>query len=151
MFSNNITVTTTVTFSVDNHTNAQIIELVSPNENNNNGTGKSFTTVRNAFWNQFTIDDYISNVQFQSSLKRLPPDGECHIPGSFLKNQEIDDRTSDTSESNLMAIQSPLGSNGNPLSFRKNTKMESSSGLFHSTRTSRRSKRKESKHYQVFY
>ncbi|XP_065095443.1 protein sprint isoform X3 [Ochlerotatus camptorhynchus] len=129
MFSNNITVTTTVTFSVDNHTNAQIIELVSPNENNNNGTGKSFTT-------------------FQSSLKRLPPDGECHIPGSFLKNQEIDDRTSDTSESNLMAIQSPLGSNGNPLSFRKNTKMESSSGLFHSTRTSRRSKRKESKHYQ---
>ncbi|XP_062560021.1 protein sprint isoform X2 [Armigeres subalbatus] len=127
MFSNNITVTTTVTFSVDNHTNANIIELVSPSETNNNCNSKSFTT-------------------FQSSLKRLPPEGECHIPGAFLKNQDTNDRASD-SEGNLMAIQSPLG-HGNQLSFRKHTKMESSSGLLHTTRTSRRSKRKESKHYQ---
>ncbi|EAT47776.1 AAEL001142-PA [Aedes aegypti] len=129
MFSNNITVTTTVTFSVDNHTTAQIIELVPPNETNNNSNSKSFST-------------------FQSSLKRLPPDGECHISGSLFRNQDLDDRASD-SEGNLLAIQSPLGgSNGNQQSFRKHTKMESSSGLIHSTRTSRRSKRKESKHYQ---
>lgn len=130
MFSNNITVTTTVTFSVDNHTNTQIIELVSPNETNNNGNSKGFST-------------------FQSSLKRLPPDGECHISGSLFRNQDADDGRASDSEGNLLAIQSPLcGSNGNQQSFRKHTKMEPSSGLIHSARTSRRNKRKESKHYQ---
>ncbi|XP_055635039.1 protein sprint isoform X2 [Toxorhynchites rutilus septentrionalis] len=124
MFSNNITVTTTVTFSVDNHTNAQIIELVSPTENN-----RSFAT-------------------FQTTSKRLPPDGECHIPCSYIKNaSEADERVSD-SENNFLAVQSPLSNNynnnSNGLSFRKH----SSSSVLHTSRTSRRSKRKESKHYQ---
>ncbi|XP_038116527.1 protein sprint [Culex quinquefasciatus] len=123
LFSNNITVTTTVTFSVDNHTNAQIIELVSPAENS-----KNFTT-------------------FQSTAARLPPDGECH-GGSLVKSHEI---IESESLSNMMAIQSPLCSsnNGNGLSFRKVPKTaESSSSFAHTNRTSRRSKRMESKHYQ---
>ncbi|XP_058826014.1 protein sprint isoform X2 [Topomyia yanbarensis] len=120
-FSNNITVTTTVTFCVDNHTNAQIIELVSPNESNKN---------------------------FATFQKRLPPDGECHMPGAVMKNQELDDRFSD-SDNNFMAIQSPLSHPGNGLAFRKSSKTDSSSTVIHHTsRTSRRSKRKESKHYQ---
>ncbi|XP_053696770.1 protein sprint [Sabethes cyaneus] len=125
-FSNNITVTTTVTFSVDNHTNAQIIELVSPNEGNSN-----FTT-------------------FQTTSKRLPPDGECHIPCTLAAKAQ--DTVSD-SDGNF--LQSPsLGhhgnNNNNGFSFRKNGKADAnSSAVIHgSTRTSRRSKRKESKHYQ---
>ncbi|XP_058445672.1 protein sprint isoform X1 [Malaya genurostris] len=123
-FSNNITVTTTVTFSVDNHTKPQMLELVSPNENNMN-----FAT-------------------FQATSKRLPPDGECHMSGSFMKNQELDERFSD-SDNNVLAIQGPPPSQpGNGLSFRKSSKTDSTSTVIHTSRTSRRSKRKESKHYQ---
>ncbi|XP_055544282.1 protein sprint isoform X2 [Wyeomyia smithii] len=123
-FSNNITVTTTVTFSVDNHTNAQVIELVPQNEGNSN-----FAT---------------------TTSRRLPPDGECHIPCTLAKTQDVGltDRVSDSDGNFSQAVQSPLGHHGNNgFSFRKNGKADASSSI-HSTRTSRRSKRKESKHYQ---
>ncbi|XP_075155650.1 src homology 2 domain-containing protein sprint isoform X3 [Haematobia irritans] len=57
--ANNFTVTTTVTFSVDNATTPQFVEVVTPAANN------ALTSVIN------------SNTTFQTFSKRLSPEGEC--------------------------------------------------------------------------
>ncbi|XP_065366332.1 protein sprint isoform X2 [Calliphora vicina] len=97
--ANNFTVTTTVTFSVDNPTTPQFVEVTTPAANN------ALTSVMN------------SNTTFQTFSKRLSPEGECKdtlsSQGSSTGSRHWQSHSSKDSTNSQRKILSPCTPTGN--------------------------------------
>ncbi|KAM7346393.1 src homology 2 domain-containing protein sprint isoform 2-T2 [Cochliomyia hominivorax] len=97
--NNNFTVTTTVTFSVDNPPTPQFVEVTTPAANN------ALTSVMN------------SNTTFQTFSKRLSPEGECKdtlsSQGSSTGSRHWQSHSSKDSTSSQRKILSPCTPTGN--------------------------------------
>ncbi|XP_037812927.1 protein sprint isoform X2 [Lucilia sericata] len=97
--ANNFTVTTTVTFSVDNPSTPQFVEVTTPAANN------ALTSVMN------------SNTTFQTFSKRLSPEGECKdtlsSQGSSTGSRHWQSHSSKDSTNSQRKILSPCTPTGN--------------------------------------
>ncbi|XP_023296591.2 protein sprint isoform X3 [Lucilia cuprina] len=97
--ANNFTVTTTVTFSVDNPSTPQFVEVTTPAANN------ALTSVMN------------SNTTFQTFSKRLSPEGECKdtlsSQGSSTGSRHWQSHSSKDSNNSQRKILSPCTPTGN--------------------------------------
>lgn len=118
--ANNFTVTTTVTFSVDNATTPQFVEVTTPAANN------ALTSVIN------------SNTTFQTFSKRLSPEGECKdtlsSQGSSGGSRWQSHSSKDSNSSQRKTLSSCAATNATT---------SSAGGKSRKSKT-----RKESKHYQ---
>ncbi|XP_037918513.1 protein sprint isoform X4 [Hermetia illucens] len=127
--THNFTVTTTVTFSVDNKQSQQIVEVTSPASNNNN---------MNSCSSNNNSGGSNSTSTFQTFAKRLSPEGECKTTVDTLSSQgsswhHSSQTSKDSNQSQSQRkLMSPTSVDTPPSSGRQ-----------------RRSKiKKESKHYQ---
>lgn len=124
--SNNFTVTTTVTFSVDNKNSPQFVEVTTPSTANN--------VSNNAMSSSLHQHSSTNNATFQTFAKRLSPEGECKdtlsSQGSSSNGSRWHSQSSKDSNNSQRKILSPCTPSSNGMA------------------KIRKSKRKESQHYQ---